>query len=106
MQNRIRELRKKKGMTMKELGRAIGVAESTISQYETGKRQPDNATLLSLAQFLGVTVDCLLGASPAKPQPTPRSQKETELLELFEKLTPEEQTMLETMAQALIDRRS
>ena len=45
---RIRELRKKCGITMKELGEKIGVAESTISQYETGKRQPDYETLLKL----------------------------------------------------------
>lgn len=60
--NRIREIRKARGLTMKELGAAIGLAESTISQYETGKRQPDNETLLSLAEQLGVTVGYLLGA--------------------------------------------
>nr|DAJ00675.1 MAG TPA: helix-turn-helix domain protein [Caudoviricetes sp.] len=32
--NRIRELRKKRCMTMKELGAVVGLAESTISQYE------------------------------------------------------------------------
>ena len=46
MQNRIREIRKKHGITMKQLGQELGLGESTISQYETGKRQPDNETLL------------------------------------------------------------
>ena len=46
---------------MKELGAEIGVAESTISQYETGKRQPDYETLLKLSEYFGVSVDCLLG---------------------------------------------
>ena len=59
---RIRELRKKCGITMKELGEKIGVAESTVSQYETGKRQPDYETLLKLGEYFGVTVDFLLGA--------------------------------------------
>ena len=36
MNNRIRELRKQHKMTMKELGAVVGLAESTISQYETG----------------------------------------------------------------------
>lgn len=62
---RIRELRKKCGITMKELGEKIGVAESTISQYETGKRQPDYETLLKLGEYFGVTVDFLLGAEKA-----------------------------------------
>lgn len=62
---RIRELRKKCGITMKELGEKIGVAESTISQYETGKRQPDYETLLKLGEYFGVTVDFLLGVEKA-----------------------------------------
>lgn len=57
----LRSLRKAKGLSMKELGQFVGVAESTISLYENGKRQPDNDTMLRLADFFGVTVDYLLG---------------------------------------------
>lgn len=70
MQNHIRQYRKMRGFTMKELGKAVGLAESTISQYETGKREPDNETLLRLSEILGVTVECLLGrATPKKERP-------------------------------------
>ena len=62
MDNRIRELRKKRKLTMKQLGEVVYLAESTISQYETGKRQPDNETLLRLSEFFNVTVGYLLGA--------------------------------------------
>lgn len=61
MENRIRELRKQKKMTMKQLGQIVGLAESTISQYETGKRQPDNETLLRLGEYFDVSVEYLLG---------------------------------------------
>ena len=61
MANRIRELRKAKRITMKQLGEAVDLAESTISQYETGKREPDNATLCRISDFFGVSVDYLLG---------------------------------------------
>lgn len=61
MKNRIRELRKQRGLTMKQLGAMLGLAESTVSQYETSKRQPDNETLLKLGEIFDVTVDCLLG---------------------------------------------
>lgn len=70
MMLKIRELRKKCGITMKELGAAIGVAESTISQYETGKRQPDYETLLKIAEFFGVTTDYLLTGEDTKKAPT------------------------------------
>lgn len=70
MQNRIRELRKAKNLTMKELGAVVDLAESTISQYETGKRQPDNETLLRLGEFFGVPVDYILGNDmPVQPVP-------------------------------------
>ncbi len=57
---KLRELRKEKGISLKELGAEMGVAESTMSLYENGKRQPDYETLLKLAEFFGVTVDYLL----------------------------------------------
>lgn len=58
--NRIREARKAKGLTMKVLGQKIGVAESTVSMYENGKREPDHATLIKIANTLEVSVDYLL----------------------------------------------
>jgi transcriptional regulator with XRE-family HTH domain len=57
---RIKELRKQRGLTMRELGKSIGVAESTVSLYENGKREPDHLTLIKLADFFGVSVDYLL----------------------------------------------
>lgn len=65
MKNCIREIRRQRGITMKQLGKMVGVAESTISQYETGKRQPDNETLLRIGEALNTSVDSLLGAAKA-----------------------------------------
>ena len=58
---RLRELRKQKGLTMKQLGDLVGLAESTISLYETGKRQPDQDTMVFFADFFGISIDYLLG---------------------------------------------
>jgi transcriptional regulator with XRE-family HTH domain len=55
-------MRKSRNMTMKQLGIVVDLAESTISQYETGKREPDNETLLKLGEFFGVPVGYLLGS--------------------------------------------
>ena len=66
---RLRELRKSKGISLKELGTIIGVAESTMSLYESGKRQPDYETLLKLAEYYGVTVDYLLRGSEEEQLP-------------------------------------
>lgn len=88
---KLRELRKKCGLTMKELGIEIGVAESTISQYETGKRQPDYETLLKLSEYFGVSVDYLLGREIKEKTPSkigeghrPPDEETLRLLEILE----------------------
>lgn len=56
----LRGLREARKMTMKALGQMIGVAESTISLYETGKREPEIATLAHLSEIFGVPIDFLV----------------------------------------------
>lgn len=101
---KIRELRLKKGLTMKQLGEILSVAESTISLYERGKRQPDFETLKRIADFFGVTIDYLLSdenKTPAAQESTLEvvapssetaefSEARRKLLKLFETI-PEDQ---------------
>ena len=54
MMKMLRTLRKDKGLSMKELGEIIGVAESTVSQYETGKRKPKEDMLEKISKALNV----------------------------------------------------
>ena len=50
----LRRLRREKGISMNELGKKIGDAEITISQYETGTPEPDFETLLKLGESFNV----------------------------------------------------
>ena len=59
--NRIRELRKKNGLSQTELANMLNVAQGTVSGYENGKYDPDSATLAKMAQIFGVTVGALIG---------------------------------------------
>ncbi len=54
---KIREYRKKKGLTQKELGEKIGVKHNTISNYETGAASPEQDALFALSRALDVKVD-------------------------------------------------
>lgn len=56
----IQKFRKAAGLTQKELGEALGVSSSAVSQWETGGT-PDISLLPVLADRLGVTVDVLFG---------------------------------------------
>ena len=92
---RIKELRKAKKMTAKELADFINVAESTMSLYENGKREPDFKTLLAIAERLEVSVDELFGKSNVsslsvseEPIPT-QTEQESTLLKAFRETTEE-----------------
>lgn len=61
MKNRIKELRQKNNLTLKELGQKVGMANNTLSQYETGKRQPNIETWQKLADYFNVSVPYLQG---------------------------------------------
>lgn len=58
---RIRELRKLKKISQKDLGKSLGLGNSTISNYESGYSSPDNETLSKIADVLEATTDYLLG---------------------------------------------
>lgn len=57
---RLKELRASKGLTQAEVAKPLGVAPSTYSLYESGKREPNFETLLNISLFFNVDVDFLL----------------------------------------------
>ncbi|MCF2622570.1 helix-turn-helix domain-containing protein [Ligilactobacillus salivarius] len=63
MKNRIRELRKEKNMTLKQLSEKLGIASNTLSQYETGKREPQFGLMQELANYFNVSLDYLTNAT-------------------------------------------
>ena len=59
----IRKYRKKQGLTQAEVAKKMGVAPSTVTQWETGARRPNVGQVLQLAETLGCSLDELFGAS-------------------------------------------
>lgn len=70
---RIKEARKYRNMTQKQLADAAEIATGTIQQYELGKREPRYEILIKISRALKISVAALCDAGP-----TP-----------IEKLTPE-----------------
>ena len=70
-------LRRRDGISQKELADRLGVKRSTISMYETGQRQPDFETAEAIADIFNVNMDTLLGkqtqpaALPSNIHPMP-----------------------------------
>ena len=57
----LKELRKKKGLTQKDLAEIIDVNRVTYTNWENGKRTPEPVKIVELATALDTTVDYLLG---------------------------------------------
>ena len=60
----IRALRQERGITLAELGEAIGRATSYVSGLENGKKDPKFVELTAIANLLGVSLDQLLSPTP------------------------------------------
>ena len=72
---RIRYFRSQAGLTLEQLGSAIGLLPSQLSQIENGRREPKLSALNAMAQHLGVPLAELLSAEA----PDRRSELEIEL---------------------------
>jgi len=57
---KLREIREKKGLSLREAARQAGVSPTLLSLVETGKRKPTSALLVKLAPVLSVPQDELL----------------------------------------------
>lgn len=57
---RLKEFRKRRNLTQKEVATKIGVSEQALSKWENGACLPDVYNLKLLALVLNVSVDCLL----------------------------------------------
>lgn len=68
---RLKEVRKEKGMTQIELAKALDVSNGTVAMWETGKRKPSFEMFEKLTKVFDKRVDYMLGMSddliPTKP---------------------------------------
>ncbi len=61
--NRIKELREDRDLRQIDVSEKVGIDQKTLSNYETGKTNPDSFAIIKLAEFFGVTCDYLLGVT-------------------------------------------
>lgn len=59
--DRIKELRKSKGMEQLQFGAAMGISGPAVSKWETGKAEPDIKAIIKMCDMFNVSADYLLG---------------------------------------------
>ena len=78
----IKNLRKKKGISQEELAIKLNVVRQTVSKWEKGLSVPDSEMLIMLAEELDTTVNVLLGET-VEPSDTTELQALAAKLELL-----------------------
>lgn len=59
--DKLKELRKEKKLTQKEIAEQIGIKQNSYSDWETGKNEPNLENIVKLSRILDTSTDELLG---------------------------------------------
>lgn len=91
--NNIRELRKIKGLSQKELADKLNSDQSVVSKWELGKALPETSKLIKLSEIFEVSIDYVLGKSKFfYPENQGKDNyftlEETRIIEDYRKLSP------------------
>jgi transcriptional regulator with XRE-family HTH domain len=63
----LQNIRKRRGLTQKQLAEKVGVTREAIAAYESGRSRLVDVTLIDLAAALRVSADEILGLHPSFP---------------------------------------
>lgn len=75
---RLKNLRKERGLLQQDMAEKIGITKSAYGYYEQGKTTPDVITAQKIANILDVSVDYLLGESQKTNNLTTKDEKDIE----------------------------
>lgn len=62
MKNQLRDIRRSKGLTQKQVAELLNITEGGYSHLENGRRKISDETLVRLSSIFNCTVDDILGA--------------------------------------------
>ena len=68
--NRIKELRIEKGILQSDLAKRLKMGQATVSNWETGRHEPDQNALLEMSKIFDASIDYILGNSDIKKAPS------------------------------------
>lgn len=96
--DKISQLRKEKGLSREELGKAVGTSAAIIGRYERNDMKPSIEIATKIAQALEVSLDYLVGNSTELI----KDKKILERLEVIAKMPSDKKTELFNVIDAYI----
>lgn len=94
--NRIKELRQEKDILQSDLAKRLKVGQATISNWETGRYEPDQDALREMSKIFDVSIDYILGNTDIKKPLTSEdmsglTEKQIKILEMMSELPEQDQ---------------
>jgi transcriptional regulator with XRE-family HTH domain len=91
----LKNLRKEKNLSQETLSNDLNIPRATLASWESGNRNPELSTMISIAEYFNVSIDYLVGRTEirnldliynAKSKLDIIGAEDTELLEFVEML--------------------
>lgn len=95
---RLKQLRKERGVSVDEIGMAVGKSGKTVSAWEVGRGQPDADTMIRLCRLFDVDIADFYGESGDL---APISNDERDLVDTYRDLTSPHKHVLLAVAREL-----
>ena len=106
--NKLMELRNEKGISQKKLAELMGVAQTTVSAWERGTREPDFETVIKLCRIFKTTLDIMLDTNTEfniddskREELTRKADFTRDFLKLLDSLPPDEMQRLFDVAKIM-----
>lgn len=98
---RLKELRKQKGWTQKQVANLLDVRYSHLNKYESGMHIPPIERLIQLADIFGVSLDYLVMGTPIEDTPI-KSDILFRRFKILEHFKPDDQDTVIKVIDAII----
>jgi len=98
---RIKQLRKDKNWTQKELAKQVGTSPAQLNKYESGLNTPPLDRLALLAEVLNISVDFLIGGQHSDDLPI-HNKRLIQRLQSIEEFDSEEREVVIKVLDAMI----
>lgn len=99
--SRLKQLRKQKRWTQKELAGKVDIRFQQLNKYESGLNIPPAEMLVKLADALGTSVDYLLTGNPVEDSPLANSRL-FQRFKMLEDMKPSDREAIITLIDAMI----
>lgn len=103
--DRIFELADKKYQEQRDFAHALNIAPQRVSEWRRRKSESYMKRLPQIAELLGTSVEYLITGEKKAPAGQEADGREKEYVQLFKKLTPEEQDLVIAQLQGVVDSR-